>query len=113
MRINEMRTRVLFQKAVVTADEYDNRVSTWANHFRCWATVLSASGSETDGEASTQAEDTVNVTVRCCSEVRAVKTQGFRIVIDGLAYDIEHIDRMADKGNALKFRARAERRHEQ
>lgn len=112
MRINDLRTRITFQKAVTEADEFDNRVSMWSDFYTCWATEVSSSGNETDGEASTQASESVSLTVRSCSETRAIRTQGFRILLGGQIYDIEHIDRMANKGNALKFTATLHRRSE-
>ena len=110
MRINDLRTRIKFQKAVTVTDAYDNRVSTWTDFFACWATELSSSGSETDGEASTRASESVSLTVRSCSETRAIQTQGFRILLGDQVYDIESIDRMANKGTALKFYATLHRR---
>jgi len=112
MRIADMRTGILIQKATTTNDEYDNRVSTWVDYFRCWATAVQATGDEYEGDASTRAGESINFTVRCCSEMRAVKSQGYRIVVEGQVYDIDYIDRMADKGNSLKIHATLHRRKE-
>lgn len=113
MRIGDLRTRITFQQAVTAADEYDNRVSTWTNFYSCWATEMTSSGTESDGDASTRASESISFTVRSCSETRAITSQGFRIELDGQYYDIEHIDRMANKGNSLKFFATLPRRTEQ
>ena len=109
MVIGELRTRITFQQAVTTTDENDNRISTWTDYYSCWAT-MSSTGNEVDGEAATRATETVDLTVRNCSEVRAVRSQGFRILLNGQAYDIEYIDPMNNRGKSRRIHAALLRR---
>ena len=110
MRINDLRTRIVFEQSETVSDEYDNRVTRWSPYYACWATMLMSTGSELDGDASTTPGESVSFTVRSCSETRAIKPQGFRAVLDGQIYDIKYIDRMADKGQSLKIHAALQNR---
>lgn len=110
MRINDLRTRIVFEQSETVSDEYDNRITRWSVYYACWATMLMSTGSELDGNASTTPGESVSFTVRSCSETRAIKPQGFRAVLEGQNYDIKYIDRMADKGQSLKIHAALQNR---
>ena len=46
MRINDLRTRIVFECSETVSDEYDNRVTRWSSYYACWATMLTSTGSE-------------------------------------------------------------------
>lgn len=111
MNIAALRTRIIFQKSETFVDEYRNRKSEWVPYFECSATVSKTGGGETTNEMTT-ATEIIDFTTRCCSELKEVEPDRFRILCKGKKYNILYVDPMAFKGNSLKFHCETERRHE-
>lgn len=111
MNIAALRTRITFQKSTLTVDEYKNHRNTWEPYFSCYATASKTGGSE-QSDAVTTVTETIDFTVRACSELLAVRPDSFRIECRGNVYNILYVDPMAFKGNSLKFHCETERRKE-
>lgn len=106
MDIGAMRIRITFQRAVVQVDAFANHKNAWENYFTCWATGSQKKGSEkadTAGQEVIQKE-TVDFTCRCCSELKAVQKDSFRIIFGEEIYDITSINPNGWKGTSIKFR---------
>lgn len=112
MNIEAMRCRITFQRAQVQVDKYKNHKNTWTDYFTCWATGAHTSGSEQTNEAGQQVipQATVDFTCRCCSELKAVTKDGFRIRFGNDLYNIVDINPNAWKNNSLKFRCQLVKR---
>jgi len=110
MNIAAFRVRILIQKNETVTDEMGNHISKWTDYFTCWATPGSQSGGETHDAGHTEEEDSLDFTVRYCSEIAAVTSKGYRIVVGGRIYGIEHVDDMGFKRNSRKFHAVLEER---
>ena len=106
MNIEAMRCRITFEQAEVHVDEYQNHRNEWVPYYTCWATGAHMSGSEQTNEAGQQVipQATVDFTCRCCSELKAVAKDKFRVVFGGEIYNIVDINPNAWKNNSLKFR---------
>lgn len=105
MDVAGLNVRITIQKNGTETDKIGNHKSVWKDYFRCWAT---ASGDnrqvlEEENAGQTVEEDALNFTVRYCSETAAVTSTGYRILLDGRIYNIEHVDDMAFKRRSLKF----------
>lgn len=113
MDIAALNKRVTFQKYQIVTDDYGNHQNTWMNDFSCFATIDGESGSEVNEAGLVIEKPTFSVTTRYCKGTRAVTTLTYRIVIDGVAYNIDSVDHMNFKGHSIKFHCRKEPVHEQ
>ena len=105
MNISGLRVRITIQKSETVVDRYGNHKSAWTDYFACWATPSSQTGSEGEEAAHTVEEDRLGFTVRYCSEVAAVTSKGYRILLGERIYNIVHVDDMGFKRNSRKFHA--------
>lgn len=106
MNIEAMRCRITFQQAQVQVDEYKNHKNVWTDYFTCWASGKHIKGTEDENSSGQQVipQATVDFTCRCCSELKAVTTDSFRIQFGEDIYNIVDINPNAWKNNSLKFR---------
>ena len=96
MNIASMRVRIIIQKHETVVDENANHLSAWRDYFTCWATAANSGRSveEKHNAASTQEGSLIDFTVRWCSEIAAVNSKQYRILLDGRVYDIRSIDEL-------------------
>ena len=109
MQIALLNTRIMIEKSVTEIDEIGNHTNEWADYFSCMATVSGEGGSETTDAGITADAASASFTVRWCNETAAVSSTGYRITLDGAVYNIESIDHLTYKKNAVKFICRKER----
>ncbi len=105
MNIGAMRTRITIQKNGTQMDKYGNHKPSWVDYFKCWATISKQNRAtdETHNAGYTQEHDRLNITVRWCSETKAVNAKEYRIIMGGNQYNIVDTDEMNFKHNSRKF----------
>ena len=105
MDIAGLRVRITFQKNETVTDGYGNHTSSWTDYFSCWATAVSSgkSAEETHNARTTQEADRLDITVRWSSEIAAVTSKQYRILLDGRIFNILNIDDMGFRHNSRKF----------
>ena len=106
MDISRLNKRVMFQRNTLTTDEIGNHVNSWEDWYSCMATISEESGDEDLIAGQQNYTDTLSVTVRWCQKTAAVTPSEYRIVIDGMLYDIMSCDHYSYKNQMLKFRCR-------
>ena len=105
MDIAAFRVRITIQKKGTITDRYGNHLSVWNKWFACGPYALDPTGQEEEAAAQTVERDHMEFTVRYCSETDAVTPGGFRIILKGRIYDIDHVDDMGFKKKSRKFHA--------
>jgi len=107
MDIGALRVRITIQKNETVVDKYGNHKAVWTDHFSCWATAVTSglSTKEEESAGHTVEADRLDITVRWCSEIAAVNSKGYRILLGGRIYNILSIDEMGFKRNSRKFNA--------
>ena len=112
MDIAGLRVRITIQQSVTVTDRVGNRTSEWADYFSCWATAVSSglSSKETESAGHTVESDRLDFTVRYCSEISAVNSKEYRILLEGRIYNITSVDEMGFKRNSRKFHAELKER---
>ncbi len=104
MNIAGLRIRITIQRNDTVTDEYGNHKSMWTDCFTCWATPSgSSSGSENEETGHTVEAESLDFTVRYCSETAVVTAKGYRIVLGDRIYNITHVDDMGFRHNSRKF----------
>ncbi len=105
MRIASMRVRITVQRNETVVDKYGNHKSAWTDCFSCWATAVTSGLSSREEEAAghTVEADRLDITVRYSSEIAAVNSKEYRILIYSKIYNILSIDEMGFKHNSRKF----------
>ena len=105
MDIAAFRARITIQKKETITDRYENHLSVWNKWFSCWAYASDQTGQEEEAAAQTVERDRMDFTVRYCSETDSVTPGGYRIILKGRIYDIDHVDEMGFKRKSRKFHA--------
>ena len=105
MNIAAFRTRITIQKNETVTDPFGNHKSVWTKGFSCWAYASDQTGKEEEEAGRTVERDHMDFTVRYCSETDAVTPGGYRIILKGRIYDIDHVDDMGFKKKSRKFHA--------
>ena len=112
MNISGLRVRITIQKNVTVTDRYGNHKSVWQDWFTCWATAVTSGLSSREEEAAghTVEADRLDITVRWSSEIAAVDSKQFRILLGNRIYNMLRIDDMAFKHKSRKFHTELEER---
>lgn len=105
MDIAGLRVRITIQKNETVVDKYGNHKAAWTDYFTCWATAVTSgkSAEETQNAGTTQEADRLDITVRWCSEIAAVNSKQYRVLMGERIYNILGIDEMGFKHNSRKF----------
>ena len=110
MDIAALNERVMFQVNAVVTDQYGNHKNIWTDYYSCYATISGETGKEQAVVGETVEATDMNVTVRCCKKISAVKSTTHRIIFHDEIYDILAVDHLNYKRHAIKFRCRKARR---
>lgn len=113
MEIAALNQRIVIEKSAVETDANGNHTNSWVAYHTCYATISDSTGkSNTEESVAGQILDTsdVSFTVRYCNAVLDVTTTGFRVLWNGDLYNIQKIDHLKMRKNAIKFRCVKERR---
>ena len=108
-RIARRNERITIQKNESYTDRYKNHVHAWTDYFSCFA-YASTYAAEEDGDEVSYEERSITFEVRCCPEVAAITSTGYRIVFRGDNYDIESVDMMNYQNRTVRLKARREKR---
>ena len=103
MEIAAMNKKVGFLKLTVVTDQYGNHRNEWRSDFTMFATIGGEGGRETNEAGQVIPKDSFSVTVRWCAKTAQVTTDGYRILLDGVQYNIQSIDYLNHRQHALKF----------
>lgn len=105
MESGKFNRRITIQQRSTSTNENGMDVETWTDSYLCWAYVNGLSGTEFWAAQAVQAEETVVFTIRYCRIVKTLDPRNFRILFDGVPYDIKHIDNVRYENDAVKIRA--------
>ena len=104
MNIAGLRVRITIQKNTVVTDRIGNHSAEWRDYFSCWATAgTNRNAEETESAGHTVEGDRLDFTVRYCSEVAAVNSKEYRVLLQERIYNITGIDEMGFKRTSRKL----------
>ena len=103
MKIGLLNRRIMIQKTAVLEDDIGNRINGWEDYFSCACTVSEQGGWEKDEAGTRNEEDTVSFTVRYCRETAVVTSTEYRIIFDGIPYDIRYVNHRNYRGRSIQF----------
>ena len=84
----DIRQRITIEKLDESATpDAAGHVDSWVTHFRCWSRLVPVGSREFFGANQVQANVTHQVTVRACTETRAV-TAAMRFTYGGSTYNL-------------------------
>ncbi len=106
MDIALLNKRILFQRSAVVKDAIGNHMSVWEDYYECACTVGGESGREVEAAGMTVEHTDISFTVRASVAAEGIRSEKYRILFKGSAYDIVSIDHMNYKGRCIKFRCR-------
>ena len=110
MNIALLNKQITIQKNTAAADEIGNHLNEWEDYYTCMATISGEGGNEVRDAGQVVEKADLTVTVRYCLKARAVTPTHYRIVLDGVIYNIIFVDHFSYRNKALKFMCqRAER----
>lgn len=109
MNIALLNTRVTFQKKRVCTDERGNQSAIWEDFYSCAATISNEGDGERFVAVSEEDRTDMAVTIRWSARACRISPTGFRILFQGVPFDIFRIDHLSFKRHALKFFCRKER----
>ena len=105
MNIALMRSKIIIQKQTVSVDSIGNRTNTWADYLTCRAYVNTSYGYEHQAAGQTVDTATLTFTVRYCSALENIHSDGYRILFGGELYNITYIDDYQFRHETLKLTA--------
>lgn len=98
------RQRIEIQKNNFSKDSVGNPTNNWSK-FKCiYAYVNGLSGSEYWEAAVVHAESTLEIVTRWKPFFNQMTTQGYRIVFQGMVYNIISIDNVQFRNKTIKLR---------
>lgn len=109
MEISLMRSRITIQKNTVVTDSVGNHTCTWEDWYSCYAYAnmsqnISGAGEEKSA-GQTVVKDSYVFTVRYCSKLSDLTSDGYRILFNGNIYDISKVDDYQFRHETLKLTA--------
>jgi len=113
MNIRLLNEKVTFQKNTVTVDSTGNHRNEWTDFFSCASTISDSLGkSNTEDNVAGITADTADIsfTVRYCQKSASVTSTEYRILWRKEIYNIQKVDHLNMKKQALKFRCVKARR---
>ena len=100
------RRKIIIQKKVDGFDEIGNPVEIWANWKTLRVEQSSLWGQEYYVAQAVGEENTIVFTAKWVSFLDGLNTVEYRILFEGVAYDIKNIDPLQDDGTWVKIKAR-------
>lgn len=106
-KVARFNKRITIQKNTVTTDKHLNHVNTWTDYFSCWAYAGTYQyDKEEQGEAQFIPDQSINFEVRYCSELKDLTSDGYRVIFNGVIYDIIAIDAMNYQDQTIRIRSK-------
>lgn len=96
---------VIIQKYISQRDTIGNPSGSWKRCYKFYAYINGLSGREYWEAATVQAETTVEVIGRWKEFFRKINTREYRLMINGLPYNIKSIDNIQFRNKTVKIRA--------
>lgn len=107
MNAGAYRERIVIEKSEYAEDEVGNQIAIWMEYYKGYAYMNNLSGSEYWAAAQTQSENTVMFIMRYRPLLGSVRSKGYRLLHNGLEYNIISIDNVQYKNETIKIRAKA------
>ena len=109
MDISLMRSRIKIQKNTVVTDAIGNHKNTWTDWHTCYAYANMAQtvtgGKERESSGQIIASDAFTFTVRYCSRLANLTSDGYRIIFNDHIYNITKVDDFQFRHKTLKLTA--------
>ena len=111
MTINpgEFNRKILIEKSVIKTDDCGNQLAEWQPWKSLWAKINSLYGQEYWQAAAHGQENTVVFTMRWCKLLdvfeRSKELPLYRIVYNGVQYDIKSYDNVKGENKLVKIKA--------
>ncbi len=105
MTIGERRFRVVFQKAVITKDDFGEPDKSWNDICTSWALVQPMKGAERFSAGQAQADVDHRIVVRNRSELKSLGPAD-RVLWNGHVYDIRSVIFRDHRQSELEILAR-------
>ncbi len=100
-----LRRKIIIQQKIVEENEVGDPMEQWVDWKPMWAERNSLWGADYYAAAAVHEEHTVEFVVRCAPFLRDLSSALHRILFDGRAYDIKHIDYLQDDDMWIKIKA--------
>lgn len=107
MNAGLFKHKITIQKADFDSDDEGQQIKTWEDYTSCKSYVNGLSGSEYWAAGAIQAENTVVFTVRYSAKINKINPQEYRILFNGLIYDIKNVDNVQYQNEIVKIKAMA------
>ena len=107
--IERLNEKIIIQQSTVIADEYENRVKSWADYFTCWAYASTFAKDETP-DVTTTDQRGITFEVRFCSELSSITSDQYRVIFHNEVYNIESVDMMNWMRKTIKLKCRKDER---
>ena len=104
VEIGSLDARVTFQKNSASVDRFGNHTNSWEDYFTCHA-FADTWQREESGDEVMKAAESLTFTCRYCPELSVVTSTGYRILFNGMAYDILSVDHMNYDRRSIKYKA--------
>lgn len=104
MQAGQLTHRAKFQRRAQQDDGYGNTVAVWRDLFTRWCNVRFLRGGEAVLASRLEGRQPVIITVRSCSQTRAIDSD-MRCIIDGRIYNVRELPRPSQDRLRLEFLA--------
>nr|DAJ34948.1 MAG TPA: Putative head tail adaptor [Caudoviricetes sp.] len=98
--------KIEIQFLTETRDEIGQLIAGWETVFRPWAEIKCTGGREYYAAAQTNSENDMTFKIRFSKKVAGKLTSELRIVYNGIAYNVVHIEDTNELHRELVIRAR-------
>ncbi len=105
MSIGERRYRVVFQRAVISKDDFGEPDKSWSDLCTCWALIQPMKGAERFSANQAQADVDHRIVTRNSSELKSLGPDD-RAVWNGHTYDIRSVIWRDHRRSELEILAR-------
>lgn len=109
MHIAKLHSRITIQQHTVKVDAIGNHITVWKEFYSCAAYANQASGKEYAMAGQTMTEETLIFEVRWCKKLMDLDSTKYRILFNGVIYNMISIDDVQFRHRILKLIATKER----
>lgn len=98
------RRKIIIQKHTIAEDEWGNETKSWEVWKTVWAERGSLWGQAYYAAKAVNEETTIEFVLKYAPFVESMDTVEYRVLFEGNAYPIEHIDHLRDDGQWIKLK---------
>lgn len=104
MEIALLNAKITIQKNTVVVDAIGNHKNTWTDWYTCAATISGESPSENTDAGVIVDDSKLDFTIRWCKNAAEINSTQYRVLYNGLLYNILGIDHRNNKRKAVKLK---------